>query len=58
MRSFGHHRVSPLCCFYGENHYNVYFFLQMKVDNLMLNPVSQVIVEIRDNTEQLADKIK
>lgn len=30
----------------------------MKVDNLMLNPVSQVIVEIRENTEQLADKIK
>uniref|UniRef100_A0A3B5BIK3 Centrosomal protein 170B n=1 Tax=Stegastes partitus TaxID=144197 RepID=A0A3B5BIK3_9TELE len=28
------------------------------VDNLMLNPVSQVIVAIRENTEQLADKIK
>lgn len=33
-------------------------FLQMKVDSQMLNPVSQVIVEIRENTEQLADKIK
>uniref|UniRef100_H3DJA6 Centrosomal protein 170B n=1 Tax=Tetraodon nigroviridis TaxID=99883 RepID=H3DJA6_TETNG len=31
---------------------------EMKVDNLMLNPVSQVIMEIRENTEQLADKIK
>lgn len=30
----------------------------MKVDNLMLNPLSQVIVEIRENTEQLAAKIK
>ncbi|XP_040915969.1 centrosomal protein of 170 kDa protein B isoform X2 [Toxotes jaculatrix] len=28
------------------------------VDNLMLNPVSQIIVAIRENTEQLADKIK
>lgn len=35
-----------------------FFFLQVKLDNLMLNPVSQVIVEIRENTEQLADKIK
>lgn len=34
------------------------FLLQAKVDNLMLNPVSQVIVEIRENTEQLAAKIK
>ncbi|XP_056867773.1 centrosomal protein of 170 kDa protein B isoform X3 [Takifugu flavidus] len=31
---------------------------EAKVDNLMLNPVSQVIVEIRENTEQLAAKIK
>lgn len=28
------------------------------VDNTMLNPVSQVIVAIRENTEQLADKMK
>ncbi|XP_044021464.1 centrosomal protein of 170 kDa protein B isoform X2 [Siniperca chuatsi] len=28
------------------------------VDNLMLNPVSQIIMAIRENTEQLADKIK
>ncbi|XP_076605274.1 centrosomal protein of 170 kDa protein B isoform X1 [Chaetodon auriga] len=28
------------------------------VDNLMLNPVSQVIMAIRENTEQLAEKIK
>lgn len=28
------------------------------VDNLMLNPVTQVIMAIRENTEQLADKIK
>lgn len=33
-------------------------FLQVKMDNMLLNPVSQVIVEIRENTEQLADKIK
>ncbi|XP_073339062.1 centrosomal protein of 170 kDa protein B isoform X3 [Pagrus major] len=31
---------------------------EVVVDNLMLNPVSQVIVAIRENTEQLADKIK
>nr|XP_020470173.1 centrosomal protein of 170 kDa protein B-like isoform X2 [Monopterus albus] len=28
------------------------------VDNMMLDPLSQVIVAIRENTEQLADKIK
>ncbi|XP_070698002.1 centrosomal protein of 170 kDa protein B isoform X2 [Pempheris klunzingeri] len=28
------------------------------VDNLMLNPVSQIIMAIRENTEQLAQKIK
>ncbi|CAK6976771.1 centrosomal protein of 170 kDa protein B [Scomber scombrus] len=28
------------------------------VDNLMLNPVSQIIAAIRENTEQLAEKIK
>ncbi|XP_037602242.1 centrosomal protein of 170 kDa protein B isoform X2 [Sebastes umbrosus] len=28
------------------------------VDNLMLNPVSQVTMAIKENTEQLADKIK
>ncbi|XP_028250880.1 centrosomal protein of 170 kDa protein B isoform X2 [Parambassis ranga] len=31
---------------------------EVTVDNLLLNPVSQVIVAIRENTEQLADKIK
>lgn len=31
---------------------------QVVVENLMLNPVSQVIMEIKENTEQLADKIK
>ncbi|XP_035529612.1 centrosomal protein of 170 kDa protein B [Morone saxatilis] len=31
---------------------------EVMVDNLMLNPVSQIIVAIRENTEQLADKIK
>ncbi|KAM8736286.1 centrosomal protein of 170 kDa protein B isoform 3-T3 [Acanthopagrus schlegelii] len=31
---------------------------EVVVDSLMLNPVSQVIVAIRENTEQLADKIK
>lgn len=35
-----------------------YFFLQVLVDNLMLNPVSQIIVAIRENTEQLAEKMK
>ncbi|CAN9502245.1 unnamed protein product [Ophioblennius macclurei] len=29
-----------------------------EVDNVLLNPVSQIIVVIRENTEQLADKIK
>ncbi|XP_054470179.1 centrosomal protein of 170 kDa protein B isoform X2 [Anoplopoma fimbria] len=28
------------------------------VDNLMLNPVSQIIMAIRENTEQLAEKMK
>lgn len=28
------------------------------MDNMMLDPLSQVIVAIRENTEQLADKIK
>ncbi|XP_051242179.1 centrosomal protein of 170 kDa protein B isoform X2 [Dicentrarchus labrax] len=31
---------------------------EVMVDNLMLNPVSQIIMAIRENTEQLADKIK
>ncbi|CAJ1073807.1 centrosomal protein of 170 kDa protein B isoform X2 [Xyrichtys novacula] len=31
---------------------------ELLVDNLMLNPVSQVILAIKENTEQLADKIK
>ncbi|XP_056249565.1 centrosomal protein of 170 kDa protein B [Seriola aureovittata] len=31
---------------------------EVVVDNLMLNPVSQIIMAIRENTEQLADKIK
>ncbi|XP_036981283.1 centrosomal protein of 170 kDa protein B isoform X4 [Acanthopagrus latus] len=31
---------------------------EVVVDSLMLNPVSQVIMAIRENTEQLADKIK
>ncbi|XP_060919583.1 centrosomal protein of 170 kDa protein B isoform X2 [Labrus mixtus] len=31
---------------------------EVSVDNLMLNPVSQVILAIKENTEQLADKIK
>ncbi|XP_034078208.1 centrosomal protein of 170 kDa protein B isoform X7 [Gymnodraco acuticeps] len=31
---------------------------EVTVDNLMLNPVSQVTMAIRENTEQLADKIK
>ncbi|KAK2826205.1 hypothetical protein Q5P01_020419 [Channa striata] len=31
---------------------------QVNVDNLMLNPVSQIIMAIRENTEQLAEKMK
>ncbi|XP_019130700.2 centrosomal protein of 170 kDa protein B isoform X1 [Larimichthys crocea] len=31
---------------------------EVMVDNLMLNPVSQIIVAIKENTEQLSDKIK
>uniref|UniRef100_UPI0037E849B3 centrosomal protein of 170 kDa protein B n=1 Tax=Semicossyphus pulcher TaxID=241346 RepID=UPI0037E849B3 len=31
---------------------------EIVVDNLMLNPVSQIILAIKENTEQLADKIK
>ncbi|KAL3049050.1 hypothetical protein OYC64_008513 [Pagothenia borchgrevinki] len=31
---------------------------EVTVDNLMLNPVSQITMAIRENTEQLADKIK
>lgn len=32
--------------------------LQVVVDDLMLNPVSQISLAIRENTEQLAEKIK
>lgn len=31
---------------------------ELIVDNLMLNPVSQIILAIKENTEQLAEKIK
>ncbi|XP_047467376.1 centrosomal protein of 170 kDa protein B isoform X2 [Mugil cephalus] len=31
---------------------------EVVVDNLVLNPLSQIIVAIRENTEELADKIK
>lgn len=31
---------------------------EVTVDNLMLNPMSQIIMAIKENTEQLADKIK
>ncbi|KAI4803995.1 hypothetical protein KUCAC02_025640 [Chaenocephalus aceratus] len=31
---------------------------EVTMDNLMLNPVSQITMAIRENTEQLADKIK
>lgn len=34
------------------------FLFQVAVDNLMLNPMSEIITAIRENTEQLADKIK
>lgn len=34
------------------------FLFQVVVDNLMLNPMSEIITAIRENTEQLADKIK
>lgn len=32
--------------------------LQVILDNLMLNPVSQLSQAIRENTEQLAEKMK
>lgn len=35
-----------------------FFFLQGSVDNLMLSPMSEIITAIRENTEELADKIK
>lgn len=35
-----------------------YDFFQVILDNLMLNPVSQLSQAIRENTEQLADKMK
>ncbi|TKS65070.1 Centrosomal protein of 170 kDa protein B [Collichthys lucidus] len=35
-----------------------YFNLQVILDNLMLNPVSQLSQAIRENTEQLAEKMK
>ncbi|XP_074548139.1 centrosomal protein of 170 kDa protein B isoform X2 [Halichoeres trimaculatus] len=31
---------------------------EIVIDNLMLNPVSQIILAIKENTEQLAEKIK
>lgn len=33
-------------------------FFQVILDNLMLNPVSQLSQAIRENTEQLAEKMK
>lgn len=35
-----------------------FFVLQVILDNLMLNPVSQLSQAIRENTEQLAEKMK
>lgn len=55
------------CCFtyesppvVGDGYKVISPFLppQGAVDTSMLNPVSQVIVAIRENTEQLADKMK
>lgn len=42
------------------NHYTVFLYIspQVLVDNLMLNSVSQITVAIRENTAQLADKMK
>lgn len=36
----------------------VFFVFQVILDNLMLNPVSQLSQAIRENTEQLAEKMK
>lgn len=36
----------------------VSFVFQVILDNLMLNPVSQLSQAIRENTEQLAEKMK
>lgn len=33
-------------------------WLQVALDNSMLNPVSQLSMAIRENTEQLTEKIK
>lgn len=35
-----------------------FFLAQVILDNLMLNPVSQLSQAIRENTEQLAEKMK
>lgn len=35
-----------------------FFFLKVSVDNLILSPMSEIITAIRENTEELADKIK
>ncbi|XP_068194179.1 centrosomal protein of 170 kDa protein B isoform X4 [Antennarius striatus] len=62
-----YHRVPPSSSFAGNPNQNVADEEQElrqqsrdedMVDNLMLNPLSQVITAIRENTEQLAVKIK
>lgn len=39
-------------------HTEALLLFQVLVDNLMLNPVSQLSQAIRENTEQLAQKMK
>lgn len=39
-------------------HYPPSGLFQVLLDNLMLNPVSQLSQAIRENTEQLAEKMK
>ena len=52
------------CCSCSALNFLLQIFLdsddlfQVILDNLMLNPVSQLSQAIRENTEQLADKMK
>uniref|UniRef100_A0A4W5R001 Centrosomal protein 170B n=1 Tax=Hucho hucho TaxID=62062 RepID=A0A4W5R001_9TELE len=60
-----HLTLFPSCCNVGETTLGILegltfaiFSLQVILDNLMLNPVSQLSQAIRENTEQLAEKMK
>lgn len=53
----GHENIHDCVAMMVQAHL-VSFVFQVILDNLMLNPVSQLSQAIRENTEQLAEKMK